>query len=121
MTSLTDTPNINRPEISGNDNTTLPIGSTSDVTTLRPDPSPRIGTDTEIFVNGTEVFPAYTVFGEPCKGNNIPNGVTQREEKFHVQFTTITVITNSRLQQKDFHGPIEFAISEFGCNLYMLR
>ena len=37
-------------------------------TTLRPDPSPRIGTDTEIFVNGTEVFPAYTIFGEPCKG-----------------------------------------------------
>jgi hypothetical protein len=37
-------------------------------TTLRPDPSPRIGTETEIFVNGTEVFPAYTVFGEPCKG-----------------------------------------------------
>ncbi len=35
---------------------------------LTPDPSPRIGTDTEIFVNGTEVFPAYTVFGEPCKG-----------------------------------------------------
>ena len=43
-------------------------------TTLRPDPSPRIGTATEIFVNGTEVFPAYTIFGEPCKGQrSIPN------------------------------------------------
>ncbi len=34
--SLTETPNLNRPQISGNENSTLPIDSTSDVTTLRP-------------------------------------------------------------------------------------
>jgi hypothetical protein len=68
---------LNRPDLPGN--STVPsnfetstqidaIGSEAPPT-LRPDPSPRIGTSTEIYVNGTEVFPAYTVFGEPCKGN----------------------------------------------------
>ena len=64
---------LNRPDFLGNSTVSSSENSTqidgSEVaTTLRPDPSPRIGTSTEIYVNGTEVFPAYTVFGEPCKG-----------------------------------------------------
>ena len=52
----------NGPNILSNGTRTSGIGEpgSDDVTTLRPDPSPRIGTDMEIFVNGTEVFPGFS-------------------------------------------------------------
>jgi hypothetical protein len=68
---------LNRPDIPGNSTVPSNFETSTQIDgfgpeatpTLWPDPSPRIGTSTEIYANGTEVFPAYTVFGEPCKGN----------------------------------------------------
>jgi hypothetical protein len=68
---------LNRPDIPGNSTVPSNFETSTQIDgfgpeatpTLWPDPSPRIGTSTKIDANGTEVFPAYTVFGEPCKGN----------------------------------------------------